>query len=432
MLLAIIHDAFKNLSANLLRSGLTMLGVIIGVASVIAMIAIVEGGQVWLVSSLERLGTNLLFVWKKRLTVEERRMFAGRNIMLKYEDALAIRQHFPELTVAPEVGFDGQLKIGDRDFSGRITGTSPEYSEIRNFFPAAGRFLTTADLQEWRRSVVLGKTVAEVLFGSESPIGKEVKIFGGVKKAKKGKKGDVTKVEKKEQETVEEYRFVVIGVMQPKGEIHGRDWDEKVFIPATTLLRFFKGKNRIEYMVIYVPDRNRMDEFSRKLHQFLVQRHEGVDDIRIRNQGDFLGAVEQTLWTFRIVLGGIALVALLVGGIGIMNIMLVTVTERTREIGLRKAIGARREDILLQFLIESTTISIIGGGLGIILGIFAAYGFGNLVAQAMPGGGDWGAVVEPTAILIAFTFAVGVGILFGLFPAMKASKLDPAEALRYQ
>ena len=147
---------------------------------------------------------------------------------------------------------------------------------------------------------------------------------------------------------------------------------------------------------------------------------------------DFVNTVEQTLWTFRVVLGGSALVALLVGGIGIMNIMLVTVTERTREIGLRKALGARREDILLQFLTESTTISIIGGGLGIILGIFAAYVFGDLVAQSIPGGGDWGAVVKPTAILIAFTFAVGVGILFGLVPAMKASKLDPAEALRYQ
>ncbi len=432
MVLAIIHDAFKNLSANLLRSGLTMLGVIIGVASVIAMIAIVEGGQVWLVSSIERLGTNLLYVWKKRLTVEERRMYAGRNIQLKYEDALAIRQHFPELGVAPVISFDGQLKVGDRDFSGSIAGTSPDFSEMRNFFPASGRFLTTTDLQEWRRSVVLGKTVAEVLFGTENPIGKEIKIFGGVKKAGNKGKGDVATGAKPEQEVVEEYRFIVIGVMQPKGEIRGQDWDEKVFIPATTLLRFFKGTNRIGYMVIFVPDRSRMDEFTQKLHQFLVQRHEGVDDIHIRNQGDFLGAVEQTLWTFRVVLGGIAFVALLVGGVGIMNIMLVTVTERTREIGLRMAIGAKRQDILLQFLIESTTISIMGGGLGIILGIVAAYGFGNLVAQALPGGGDWGAVIEPTAILIAFTFAVGVGILFGLFPAIKASKLDPAEALRYQ
>jgi putative ABC transport system permease protein len=220
--------------------------------------------------------------------------------------------------------------------------------------------------------------------------------------------------------------------MESKGEIHGRDWDEMIFIPATTMIRYFLGTDRIGSLIIHVPDRNRMNELTQKLHQFLVQRHDGIDDIHIRNQGEFLSAVEQTLWTFRIVLGGVAIVALLVGGIGIMNIMLVTVTERTREIGLRKAIGARREDILLQFLIESTTISIIGGAFGIILGIFAAYGFGNLVAQAMPGGGDWGAVVEPTAILIAFTFAVGVGIVFGLFPAMKASKLDPAEALRYQ
>jgi len=429
MLLAIIHDAFKNLSANLLRSGLTMLGVIIGVASVIAMIAIVEGGQVWLVNSIERLGTNLLFVWKKRLTLEERRMYAGRNTRLKYADAMAIRQSFPELTVAPVDYFDGQVKTGDRDFSGRITGTSPEFSEMRNFFPAKGRFITTTDLREWRRSVVLGKTIAEVLFGTESPIGKEVKIFLRVKASRKG---DSTKEGKKKQEPVGEYRFVVIGVMETKGESQGKDWDEMIFIPSTTMIRYFLGTDRIRFLIIHVPDRNRMDEVTKKLHQFLVQRHNGVDDIRIRNQGEFLSAVEQTLWTFRIVLGGVAIVALLVGGIGIMNIMLVTVTERTREIGLRKAIGARREDILLQFLIESTAISILGGILGIILGLFAAYGLGNLVAQSMPGGGDWGAVVKPSTIIIAFSFAVGVGILFGLFPAMKASKLDPAEALRYQ
>ena len=155
MLLAIIHDAFKNLSANLLRTSLTMLGVIIGVASVIVMIAIVEGGQIWLVSSIERLGSNLLFVWKKRLTVEERRMYAGRQKALRYTDALAIRKNFPELTVAPYDYFDGQVKAGDKDFSGQITGTSPEYSEIRNFFPAVGRFITTADLQEWQRSVAI-------------------------------------------------------------------------------------------------------------------------------------------------------------------------------------------------------------------------------------------------------------------------------------
>jgi len=406
MLGAIFRDALKNLSGNLLRSGLTMLGVIIGVASVIAMLAIVEGGQVWLVSSIERLGTNLLFVWKKRLTVEEKRMFAGRNLQLRYDDALAIRDRFPELQVAPIIEIDGQVKAGERDYSGRITGTSPEFSDLRNFHTAIGRFLRTTDINTWNRSVVLGKTIAEVLYGSQSAIGQQLKIG--------------------------EHRFHVIGVMEPKGEVYGQDYDEMVFIPVTTALRFFKGSDKIRLMIIHVPDRNQMEEVMHKLHQFLIQRHDGVDDIRVRNQGDFLGAVDRTISTFRIVLGGIAVVALLVGGIGIMNIMLVTVTERTREIGLRKAIGAKRQDILLQFLIESTTISVIGGFFGVVLGIFAAYGFGNLVAESMPGGGDWGAVIKPTAIAIAFVFAVAVGIGFGLFPAIKASKLDPAEALRYQ
>ncbi len=415
MLLAIIHDAFRNLSANLLRSGLTMLGIIIGVASVVAMVAIVEGGQVWLVNSIERLGTNLLFVWKKRLTLEERRLYAGRSMKLKYADALAIRKEFPELRVAPYDYIDGQVKAADRHFSGFIHGITPEYSEMRNFFPAHGRFINTTDITEWRRSVVLGKTVAEVLFGAEPAVGKEVKISLHVKKRNR-----------------EDHRFVVVGVMEPKGEINGQDWDEMVFIPATVMIRYFLGTDRIGGLNVYVPDRNQMDDVAKQLNQFLVQRHNGVNDIRIRNQADFLGAVEQTLWTFRIVLGGIAFIALIVGGVGIMNIMLVTVTERTREIGLRKAIGATRNDILLQFLFESTAISLIGGVVGIVLGIFAAYGFGSLVAQAMPGGGDWGAVIEPDAILLAFTFAVGVGIVFGLFPALKASKLDPADALRYQ
>ncbi len=406
MIGSIFQDALKNLSANLLRSCLTMLGVIIGVASVITMIAIVEGGQIWLVNSIEKLGTNLVSVWKKRLTVEERRLFASRNMQLRYDDALTLRQRFPDLKVVPMVEFDGQLKAGDRDHSGRVTGLSPEYSDIRNFHVAQGRFFTTTDIEEWRRTLVLGQTVAHVLFGSQSPIGEEVKV------------GDL--------------RFTVIGVMEPKGEVYGKDFDEVMYIPVTTLLRYFTGNDKIQSLTVYIPERNRMAEVTEQIHQFLVQRHDGVDDIRIRNQGEFLEAVEQTIWTFRVVLGSIAIVALLVGGIGIMNIMLVTVTERTREIGLRKAIGAKRGDILLQFLIESTTISVVGGCVGVIVGIFAAYGFGHMVAQAMPGGGDWGAVIKPSAILIAFFFAVGVGVTFGLFPAMKASKLDPAEALRYQ
>jgi len=403
---SIILDALKNLRSNILRTGLTMLGVIIGVAAVIAMIAIVEGGQVWLVKSIERLGTNLLFVWTKSLTREEQRMFAGRSDGLRYGDAVAIRQQFPDLVAIPMIGLDEQLKAGDREFSGEVTGTWPEYQDVRNFRAEYGRFLLPSDLTEWKRVVVLGKEVAEKLFGSVSPLDQEVKI------------GD--------------QRFTVVGVMEPKGTVYGTNYDEMVFIPATTAIRRFQGEDTLRRMIVHVPDRSRMEQVTQQLHSLLIQRHDGVDDVRVRNQGDFLNAVDRTIWTFRIVLGGVAVVALLVGGIGIMNIMLVTVTERTREIGLRKAIGARRGDILLQFLVESVTISVIGGLVGIGLGIGVAFGFGDFVAQSMPGGGDWGAVIQPSAIMIAFSFAVIVGVFFGLYPAVKAAKLDPAEALRYQ
>lgn len=400
------EDALKNLAANPMRTALTMLGVIIGVAAVISMIGIVEGGQRKLVQSIERLGTNLLFVFNKKLTAEEQRQFAGRSTGQKYDDAFAVRRLRPDLMVAPVLQFKKPLKAGDRDFSGEVTGTSPEFSVIRNFRPAQGRFILEKDITEWRRVVVLGHDIAEKLFGSDPAIRREVKI------------GDE--------------RFLVVGVMEQKGSLHGTNYDELIFIPITTAMRRFTGNDKLTYMILHVPDRGAMEAITNQVHSLLIQRHDGVDDIRIFNQGEFLIAMDRTLWTFRIVLGGVAFVALLVGGIGIMNIMLVTVTERTREIGLRKAIGATRTDILRQFLVESVVISLVGGLAGIAIGVGLAYGFGDLVARAMPGEGDWGAVVQPSAIMIAFTFAVAVGIGFGLYPAVKASKLDPAEALRYQ
>ncbi|MEC4687448.1 MAG: ABC transporter permease [Nitrospirota bacterium] len=399
-------DAFKNLLANKLRSGLTMLGIIIGVAAVISMTSIVEGGQRKLVQSIERLGTNLLFIFHTSLTPEEQRKFAGRSTGQKYGDALAIRRLRPELLVAPILQFKKQLRAGDRDYSGQVTGTVPEYQEVRNFRPAVGRFLVQEDIDEWRRVVVLGRDIAEKLFGTGSALHREVKI------------GDE--------------RFSVVGVMEPKGSLHGTNYDELIFVPVTTTMRRFTGNDHVNFMLVHVPNRDEMEAVTRDIHSLLIQRHDGVDDIRIRNQGEFLKAIDRTLWIFRIVLGGVALVALLVGGIGIMNIMLVTVTERTSEIGLRKAIGAGRSHILRQFLIESVSISVVGGLIGILAGIGMAYGFGDLVARAMPGEGDWGAVVLPSAILVSFVFAVLVGITFGLYPAIKASKLDPAEALRYQ
>ncbi len=212
----------------------------------------------------------------------------------------------------------------------------------------------------------------------------------------------------------------------------GKNYDQMIFIPVTTVMRRFQGGDRLDSMLIHIPRRESMDAAAESIHSILVQRHDGVDDVRIRNQGDFLRALERVIWTFRIVLGGIALVALIVGGIGIMNIMLVTVTERTSEIGLRKAVGARRGEILLQFLVEAVVISLLGGIIGIVLGVLFTFGFDRLVAGALPGAGDWAAVVRWSAVAIAFLSAVSVGIIFGLYPAIKASKLDPADALRYQ
>lgn len=401
------QDAFKNLVASPLRTGLTMLGVIIGVAAVISMISIVEGGQQKLVQSIERMGTNLLFIAPKKLNAEERRKFSGRSLGLRYSDVLAVRKIFPELTIAVTQFLNNQqIKVEDRFVSMQVSGTTPEFEQVRNFHPVKGRFLTQLDLDQWRRVVVLGNDVAEQLFGTESPLHREVKI------------GD--------------QRYTVVGVMEEKGQMYNTNFDEKIMVPITTVFRWFLGNEKVWVIFVHVPDREQMDRMMNQIREILTQRHDGVEDFRIHNQADFLKTMDRAIDTFRAVLGGVALVALLVGGIGIMNIMLVTVTERTGEIGLRKAIGATRRDILLQFLFESTAISTVGGLLGVGLGVGLAYGFGDLVAQSMPGAGDWGAVIQPSAIITAFLFALIVGVSFGLYPAIKASKLDPAEALRYQ
>jgi putative ABC transport system permease protein len=403
----LFSGAMRTLSANKLRSGLTMLGVIIGVAAVISMVSIVEGGRQKIVDAIERLGTNLLFVHPKKLTEEEQRQFSGRSKGLEYPDVLAIRDQVPGLDgVAPMVNIDTVIKAGDREFDGSVTGTLPVYEDVRNFHDERGRFILPQDVEGWRRVAVLGQAVAEKLFEGADPLQRDIKIGSE--------------------------RFTVVGLMEEKGSLHGQNYDENVFIPITTALRRFKGDDKINSILIKAADRGRMAGVSEGIKRLLSTRHDGVEDFEIHSQEDFLKAVDRTIWTFRIMLGGIAAVSLLVGGIGIMNIMLVTVTERTGEIGLRKAVGARRSDILMQFLVESVTISLIGGGIGIVLGILLGIGFGKAVAKAMPGSGDWGAVFSIQSIVIAFIFSIAVGVFFGLYPARKASKLDPAEALRYE
>ncbi|HLG21437.1 MAG TPA: FtsX-like permease family protein, partial [Candidatus Manganitrophaceae bacterium] len=274
---------------------------------------------------------------------------------------------------------------------------------IRNYDLDRGRFLSQEDAARFEKVAVLGKEVTRELFSAADPLGADVKI------------GD--------------QRFTVIGVLKEKGSLHGINYDETVLIPATTAIKFFKGSDELGSFIVKVDDRRNMKRTDEIIKSILLRRHNGVEDFVIRSQDELVRNTELIIFTFRVILGGTAALALLVGGIGIMNIMLVTVTERTAEIGLRKAVGASRKAILTQFLIESVAISLIGGIIGVALGGGLGWGFGWLAGRAITG---WDAVLLPSAIFLGFFFALGVGVVFGLYPAYKASQLDPAEALRYQ
>lgn len=397
-------SALKNLSSNKLRSGLTMLGVIIGVAAVIAMSSIVEGGKKLMVDMMEQMGTNLLFVNPKKLSDEEMRNYSGRSNGLRFEDPGALKVLIPTIdAISPVASGEHVFRFEEKDVKGMVQGVGPDYQRIRNYVIDRGRFVDNEDVSRFARVVVLGKDVRKKLFGEKDPIGRDVKI------------GDD--------------RFIVIGTMKRKGSLHGANFDDKAFVPVTTFLKLFKGTDRINYFIAKVGDRSKMRETEEGVRFLLARRHDGVEDFSIRNQNEFLNATERIILTFQAILGGIAALSLLVGGIGIMNIMLVTVTERTGEIGLRKAVGATRWNILFQFLVESVTISLVGGGIGVALGALLGLGFGYFMGQAITG---WNAVILPGAILLGFFFSIAVGVFFGLYPAHKASRLDPAEALRYQ
>jgi len=403
-LIEFLVDALKNLAANKLRSGLAMTGVIIGVAAVIAMSSIVEGGKQLTVEMIEKMGTHLLSVRPKTLNDEERRAFSGRSKGLRHGDADFILREVPFIqSITPVVNVSAQLRYGARHYKGMVEGVRETYRVIRNHDVDRGRFLSADDVGGFKKVIVLGREVARELFGAADPIGQDVKM--------------------------DAQRFVVVGVLATKGSLHGIDYDETVLIPVTTAMKMFRGNDTLSSLIVKVADRSHMKRVNEKIRALLLARHDQVEDFTIRSQDELIRNTEMIIFTFRVILGGTAALALLVGGIGIMNIMLVTVAERTAEIGLRKALGATRPVILLQFLIEAVAICLIGGAVGVALGSLLGLGFGQLAEQAITG---WKAVILPGAILLGFAFAVAVGVVFGLYPAWRASRLDPAEALRYQ
>ena len=402
-----ILEAFDSLSANKLRSGLTILGIVIGVAAVIAMISIGRGAENSITGSIQGIGTNLLFVF--RGGSEDVRN--PKLITLGDAEAIADPFQAPNVAgVAPVLQGSGQVSFAGENTTTSIQGVTPAYAPVRNYAVSEGEFINEEHILGQASVVLLGPEVADRLFGrTEGLVGETVRIEG--------------------------QPFRVIGVLESKGGSAFSNQDDQIFVPLTTaqtrLLRR-STRDRVDSLMVQAISAQAVPEATEEISQILRSRHHseiGADDFTILSQQDFLDTASTITNILTIFLGGIAAISLLVGGIGIMNIMLVSVTERTREIGLRKALGARKRDILIQFLTESSTLSLVGGIIGILLG----WGISLIVGRiAAANNADINPVIGLDTVILATLFSTAVGLFFGLYPANRAAGLEPVEALRYE
>ncbi|HBH61668.1 MAG TPA: multidrug ABC transporter substrate-binding protein [Nitrospiraceae bacterium] len=398
--------SFRALRVNKMRSALTMLGIIIGVGAVIAMLAVGTGASQQIQQQISSMGSNLLMVLPGATTAGGVRMGAGTQSTLTLGDADAVLKECPSVAdVAPVLSGVAQVVYGNQNWSTGVTGTTPGMLNVRDWKLSAGRPFTEQDVKSATKVCLLGQTVVDMLFGLD-PVGHIVRI--------------------------KKIPFTVIGVLEPKGQDpRGRDQDDTIFVPVTTAQKKLFGTafpGMIRILMVKAKSTDALDSAEREINELLRQRHrigqKQDNDFTVRNLTQMMQAAEQSSKVMTMLLGAIASVSLLVGGIGIMNIMLVSVTERTREIGIRMAVGAKTWDIRLQFIIEALTLSFIGGIIGIIAGISTS----QIIAELA----GWTTVVSPLSILLAFGFSGLVGISFGFYPAYKASLLDPIEALRYE
>jgi putative ABC transport system permease protein len=393
-----------------MRSGLTILGIVIGVAAVIALTSIGRGVEASITAQIESVGTNLLFVSPGRL--EEGGAFTapGSAASLTLADAEAIAQALSVVGVSPVVETRAQVVYLSQNTNSELLGVTPSYLWVSNFELADGEFISDTNVTARSTVVVLGSAVAEALFGGEAgAVGQNVRING------------------------QPYR--VIGVLASKGGTGFGSQDDRVLVPLTTAQtrltgpRFMGGSSSVSMINVKVGDAEQVEPAIEEISAILRQEHnvlEGEEDFIIQSQEDILEASTEITDTLTLFLGGIAAISLVVGGIGIMNIMLVSVTERTREIGIRKAVGARQQDILVQFLLESATLSLMGGLVGIVVGWAASHLIGGI--QLGPSGAR--PVVGPDTVLMATVFSMAVGLFFGVYPATRAARLNPIEALR--
>jgi putative ABC transport system permease protein len=408
-LFAAMLVALHALRLNALRSALTMLGIIIGVGSVIAMTAVGAGAEATIAEQIASLGSNLMIAVSGAITSGGVRLGFGTQMTLSEDDATAIAREVPDVVVSvPGVRGTAQVINGNVNWSTIVFGSPPEFTVAREWPIEQGRLFTQAENDAAAKVAVLGQTVATTLFGNADPVGQLIRI--------------------------KRVPFTVVGVLTRKGQsMQGTDQDDVVILPLPTARNRVLGaseanRRAVAAIMIKMRDGADMASTEQQIHDLLRQRHhlqpKEDDDFWVRNLSDVLATQQMASRVLTLLLASVASVSLLVGGIGIMNIMLVSVTERTREIGLRMAVGARGIDILGQFLVEAVTLSMVGGLAGVALGIGSSYAVGHWAG--------WRIALHPASVVIAVGFAAGVGIFFGFYPARKASRLQPIQALRYE
>jgi putative ABC transport system permease protein len=407
ILLATLRIAVRALKRNTLRSLLTMLGIIIGVAAVIAMVSIGNGAKARVEAAIASMGQNVLMIMSGNMSRGGFRFGFGSPGSLKAEDYEAIRKEVDGVTgISPEVRASGQVAAGNQNAVPSIMGVGADYTQIRSWEIVSGQNFTETDVRNANKVALIGKTAAETLFGEGTdPVGQIIRVRNAP--------------------------FTIVGYLKPKGMGMGfgnQDQDDIVLVPYTSAMKRLTGDTSFRSLNVQAAAPQLVPDVQQQITSLLRQRHripEGrEDDFLVRTQQEISETATETSRVMTALLGSIASVSLLVGGIGIMNIMLVSVTERTREIGIRMSVGARGRDILMQFLIEAVTLSVLGGLIGIVLGV----GSSRIVSAKL----GWATLVSPDSILLAFVFSAAIGVFFGFYPARKAAQLDPIDALRYE
>ena len=403
-LLATLKIASRALRRNLLRTLLTMLGMIIGVGAVIAMVGIGNGAKSQIEAQIASMGENVVLVFSGSFSRGGIRSGWGGAGTLTIDDADGILREIPGVVaISPEIRTRAQIAAGNQNWNTSIQGESPEYFDIRQWPVVSGAAFTPQDVRSANKVAVIGKTIADQLYPGENPIGQIVRV--------------------------KNVPFIVVGTLTPKGlSVQGQDQDDLIIVPYTSLMKRVQRVTTLGSIIVQAAKPSLLNPVQQQIIELLRQNHKITpgkdDDFTVRNQQEIAEMATAQSKTMTLLLAAIAMVSLVVGGIGIMNIMLVSVTERTREIGIRMAIGARGRDILLQFLIEAITLSVIGG----IVGIASGFGVSKLIAAQT----SWPTLVPSEWVVCAFFVSAAVGIFFGFYPARKASQLDPIDALRYE